>query len=175
MFQSFKGSRWSYQYRCEKNSLSQWSRVSFDPSRHRHPVFPQWPLQAGCWSGLRAESFTRRCSDYCNICNINSRAGHQHSRPNSHDNEVTVSAQDKMTMMFLSQCVDYALYTMSHGARSCSGLIGDEARAYIMPAFYVTKLNLDLSLLIGAAQKHLERSVALCAATRHPRRYPRLY
>lgn len=58
--------------------------------------------------GLQAESFTRCCSDYCNICNINSGAGHQHNRPNSHDNEVTVSAQDTMTMMFLSQCVDHA-------------------------------------------------------------------
>lgn len=114
-------SHWWRWYQCEKNGLSQWNHVSFYPSHHHHPAFPKWPLQAWCWSGLQAESFTRCCSDYCNICNINSRAGHQHSRPNSHDNEVTVSAQDKMTMMFLSQCVDYALYSVSRRDRGCSG------------------------------------------------------
>lgn len=112
---------WWRWYWCEKNGLSQWNHVSFYSCHHHHPAFPQWPLQAWCWSGLQAESFTRCCSDYCNICNINSRAGHQHSRHNSHDNEVTVSAQDRMTMMFLSQCVDYALYSVSHRARGCSG------------------------------------------------------
>lgn len=94
--------------------------------------------------GLQAESFTHCCSDYCNICNVNRGAGHQHSRPNSHDNEVTVSARDKMTMMFLSQRVDYAPYTVSHRARGCFGQTRDEAPVYIMAAFYVTKLNLDL-------------------------------
>lgn len=103
--------RWQQRYWCEKNGLSQCNHVSFYSCHRHHPAFPQWPLQAWWWSGLQAESFTRCCSDYCNICNVNSGAGHQRSRHNSHDNEVTVSAQDKMTMMFLSQCVDYALYS----------------------------------------------------------------
>ena len=119
-FRAFKGAT-DVVLMWEKKGLSLWNHVSFYPSHHHQLAFPQWLLQAGCWSGLQAESFTRCCSDYCNICNINSRAGHQHSRPNSHDNEVTLSAQDKMTMMFLSQCGDYALYSTSHRARSCSG------------------------------------------------------
>lgn len=104
-----------------KNWISERSHVSFHPSRQHHPAFPQWPLLARWRSGLQAESFTRCCSDYCNICNINSGAGHQHNKPNSHDNEVTVSSPDKMTMMFLSQCVDYVPSSVSHAARVCSG------------------------------------------------------
>lgn len=72
----------------------------------------------------QAESFTRCCSDYRNICNINRGAEHQQSRHNSRDNEVTVSAPDTAAVMFLSQFVDYAqrVSGSSNGERF-SGLV----------------------------------------------------
>lgn len=63
-------------------------------------------------------------TDYRNICNTNSGAGHRRGRHNSHDNEVAAAAatsghRDKMTMMFLSWRVGWlsaARRTVSRGS-----------------------------------------------------------
>lgn len=64
-------------------------------------------------------------TDYRNICNTNSGAGHRRGRHNSHDNEVAAAAatsgpRDKTTMMFLSRRVGW-LSAARRTARRGSG------------------------------------------------------